>query len=91
MRPVPQVFSRDCALLLACTVPHRAAAAPRQQQRTSRAPNAPRLAAARPPSRHRPAADAAMAALVGQAVKAFSTQLQRHPWRTQIVTTGALW
>ena len=52
-----------------------------------RAPDSPELTAAataRPPLLK-------MASLGGRVFKAYSTQLQRHPWRTQIVTTGALW
>lgn len=32
-----------------------------------------------------------MVALAAQAFRLYSTQLAKHPWRTQIVTTGALW
>ena len=32
-----------------------------------------------------------MASLPARAFRAYSKQLQSNPWRTQIVTTGALW
>ena len=30
-------------------------------------------------------------AFAGRVFRAYSTQLQQRPWRTQILTTGALW
>lgn len=70
----------------------RSAAQPDARRRRLRAA----AAACRPKCRGQEIASLELAALRSMSLparvfKLYSTQLQRRPWRTQIVTTGALW